>query len=128
MDILGVRDAQVTKGVVVDEVRWMGSDRNGMDSCTPIETDKKSLSRMVRTALSRVEMQCLEILTCWNYSEFRIALEESLVDKPRRHGLQPLTQRLPEKSISSTTFWWLVETKIVSEYPDGGKRGRTRIW
>jgi hypothetical protein len=42
--------------------------------------------------------------------------------------LAPLTQRRPEKSISRTTFWWLVEKENGVNIKERVKIGSKRIW
>lgn len=63
------------------------------------------------TTLTAMEMKGAKKLVVWYDENVRVTLEK--VEKGERlvKGKNEYTQRAPAKSISRTTFWWLVETR-----------------
>lgn len=111
---------------MVNEIRLVRRDRNRMNRCGERVKQDSTNPGEARTALSGVQMNSPQVGVGWNKRDFCVTLFEN--DVGERPPLEwtmgkQRTQREPEKSISKTTFWWLVYTRrgVSSE----GTRGKT---
>jgi hypothetical protein len=102
--ILGVRNRQVGKGVILYEFRAMGCNCHAVDGYSDASGSDNSELVVPRTALATMEMNGLERLVIWNNLYIRITLKSIQGKNRSMKGKKDHTQRAPAKSISRTTF------------------------
>ena len=119
MTVLGVRNVYIGHWVIMDEFCLVGSNCDRMYTYYAVSTFQRSRQwARILTTLSGMQMDCLKMFCIGDYRKFRIALTRwwYVSVHVANDAQMQYTHRMPEKSISKTTFWWLVE-KSRCQYP-----------